>query len=501
MDKKTLYTRCPTCTTAFKVTDQLLSAAGGKVRCGACLAIFQATDYMLEPTTRVQPASPLATYQQDSHPNPASGTSNANNEAAQTAHSSKPNNRTETNHSVEVTQTNQQQKNTDDRLTDEDPEIPEVDEEDFLKQLNDEISEHHLSDNSILDTKPDTELDTLTSDDETHDESLSNEKTSDEISSVPTEIDILADNEPIDQIGNSINDFLQEQLNIKEPSFEESEFNESEFNQSDFHEPEIDDAILTQQTADDDLTISQDRGNNINENEEPTDEDELDTLESLDFDDVSDFELDDFNTAEEEHLESTPKVDEMSASEELSGRLSEQMRDTDIEPDPLDEFSDIVEEKQAGIKTKLGLAVIAILLTVSMYQIWSNRQALAWSETWGHSMKAVCGFLPCDLKLKRDVGKIRILQRQLTPDEEQEDVFDIKLLLINEAEFDQPYPTIRIVFSNKNDEDVAEKSFTPADYLDTNALNELMPLGSEVHIHFKTPVTHPDALGFEFIFE
>jgi predicted Zn finger-like uncharacterized protein len=52
MDNSTLYTRCPTCSTAFKVTNELLAIAAGKVRCGACLAIFQASDYMLEPVKK-----------------------------------------------------------------------------------------------------------------------------------------------------------------------------------------------------------------------------------------------------------------------------------------------------------------------------------------------------------------------------------------------------------------------------------------------------------------
>ena len=37
-----LFTRCPQCDTAFRVTTQQLQASGGQVRCGHCEAIFDA---------------------------------------------------------------------------------------------------------------------------------------------------------------------------------------------------------------------------------------------------------------------------------------------------------------------------------------------------------------------------------------------------------------------------------------------------------------------------
>jgi len=187
--------------------------------------------------------------------------------------------------------------------------------------------------------------------------------------------------------------------------------------------------------------------------------------------------------------------------EELSVQLFEQMEDTDTDPDPLDEFDDIVKNDKKGIKSKLIFASVGILLFIAIWQFWSNRQSLAWSNNWAGATKAVCNYLPCNLKPRRDVSKIKLLQRQLSPDEDRENYLDIKVLLMNEASFDQPYPTIKIIFSDKDGQQVSVKSFTPRDYLDTDASSATMPSGSEVHIRFKTEVTHPNALGFEFKFE
>src|SRR5690606_8318652 len=38
-----LFTRCPHCDTIFRVTDQALAKAGGRVRCGRCANVFDAT--------------------------------------------------------------------------------------------------------------------------------------------------------------------------------------------------------------------------------------------------------------------------------------------------------------------------------------------------------------------------------------------------------------------------------------------------------------------------
>jgi len=49
-----LITECPSCRTRFRVSETQLSAAGGRVRCGACLSVFQGTDYLIFGTATSQ---------------------------------------------------------------------------------------------------------------------------------------------------------------------------------------------------------------------------------------------------------------------------------------------------------------------------------------------------------------------------------------------------------------------------------------------------------------
>lgn len=60
MTQSSLQTQCPKCETRFRVTDEQLSVAGGKVRCGNCMHVFNAVQYQVLPekTRPEQPPEP-----------------------------------------------------------------------------------------------------------------------------------------------------------------------------------------------------------------------------------------------------------------------------------------------------------------------------------------------------------------------------------------------------------------------------------------------------------
>ncbi|MGM0768767.1 MAG: DUF3426 domain-containing protein [Pseudomonadota bacterium] len=60
MTQSSLQTRCPKCDTRFRVTDEQLSIARGKVRCGNCMEVFNAIDHQVAPPATSKPAHPDA---------------------------------------------------------------------------------------------------------------------------------------------------------------------------------------------------------------------------------------------------------------------------------------------------------------------------------------------------------------------------------------------------------------------------------------------------------
>ncbi len=63
-----LFTRCPNCETVFRVTEQHLKIANGKVRCGACLSIFSAKEHWVRPISSQSPNTPPSSKAQKSNP-------------------------------------------------------------------------------------------------------------------------------------------------------------------------------------------------------------------------------------------------------------------------------------------------------------------------------------------------------------------------------------------------------------------------------------------------
>jgi len=482
--------------------------AGGKVRCGACLAIFQATDYMLSPSVSsriLTPDSteiePKKTAENDSADSTSVVDEQANKEILEERPSFYKEPSAEEDEPEEESELGDESEREEELEFEEEPELDgklESDEEpepEFESSEEPELEgepEAELDDKTILERAIESEQKTEF-EDETEQEKEANFDESDPEISDTEDFD---EKEALTEFDyqNQAFDFEEEPTDFdKNFSYEQPSDDDIEpLDEDDFDDELVDDQIIDEEIE----SVAE-----LDEQGLDQDEQELD-LDESDFElDNEDYELDkDYDSDKNYDSDKDDELEEQDY-EDLSGQLAEQMEETDSDPDPLDEFDQVVKENKVGIKSKLIFGTLIILTLVALQQVWSNRQALAWSDNWGGTIKSVCEYLPCELKAKRDIGKIKLLQRQLSPDEDQENLLDIKVLLINEADFEQPYPTIKIVFSNQNGEQVAVKSFLPEDYLDVDPKKALMPMGSEVHIGFKTEQPHPDALGFEFIFE
>ncbi|MCM0613403.1 zinc-ribbon domain-containing protein [Marinobacter sediminum] len=65
MSQSSLQTQCPNCQTRFRVTDEQLGIAKGKVRCGNCMEVFNAIQHQVVPGTAKAATSPATGAQSD----------------------------------------------------------------------------------------------------------------------------------------------------------------------------------------------------------------------------------------------------------------------------------------------------------------------------------------------------------------------------------------------------------------------------------------------------
>lgn len=60
MTQSSLQTQCPNCQTRFRVTDEQLGVAKGKVRCGNCMEVFNAIEHQVTPGSSIKKETPAA---------------------------------------------------------------------------------------------------------------------------------------------------------------------------------------------------------------------------------------------------------------------------------------------------------------------------------------------------------------------------------------------------------------------------------------------------------
>ncbi|MET1256842.1 DUF3426 domain-containing protein [Aliikangiella maris] len=495
---KTQYTRCPECKTVFKVTDQMLAMAHGKVRCGACLEVFQATDYLLRPRDQASAAGTTANKLPTQELSTADTQENATYTAQEQVQSQpiKPDINEEaldiadeidftTDTKTEIAADIDQKNAIDESFTNEnfdafddnDAATPESD-------LAEQIADFDGFDKfDSFDEFEEQGVNTLHIDDEIISEPLSTACEKDE-ESVNSTVDTRLSWEESDEVTFSDIDGLDN----KYPELESPD-------KSDAKTSDIKSDTAFQSESESELESgsgSESEAELISESEyRPesglTGEEDLIAYEAeLDESDFIDDETDDSKNIDMD-------------SDYLAESLTSQIQDSDVEPDPLDEFEGRVQKNKTSLRTLIIVLLLLALIGFGGWQFWKNRQQLAWDSTWGEVTQGVCEVLPCELKPRRDVSRIRVVQRLVTPAEEGNSMLDIKISMINEAAFEQPFPRISIQFSNSKDELVATQHIEVGDYLPQDA-HKMMRVGQEVHIGFLTKLPHPDASGFEFIF-
>ena len=78
----------------------------------------------------------------------------------------------------------------------------------------------------------------------------------------------------------------------------------------------------------------------------------------------------------------------------------------------------------------------------------------------------LCLVARCELPLLRDPGQVHILQRRVTAHATRADALLVKATLVNDANFPQPFPELRLSFLDANGRERASRWFGPVEYLE-----------------------------------
>jgi predicted Zn finger-like uncharacterized protein len=148
--------------------------------------------------------------------------------------------------------------------------------------------------------------------------------------------------------------------------------------------------------------------------------------------------------------------------------------------------------------------VILIALLFGQYG-WARQAAWAQDEMMRPWFDQTCKLLGCTVPMRRDLGQIRLVNRDIRPHPSVADALIISATMQNRAPFPQPFPTVEIQLSDLNGRLIAMRRFPPGEYLQDDAAGSsdrergLAP-GTLLPMVFEVVDPGQNAVAFEFTF-
>lgn len=113
-----------------------------------------------------------------------------------------------------------------------------------------------------------------------------------------------------------------------------------------------------------------------------------------------------------------------------------------------------------------------------------------------------CQLTGCELKPLINVEAIQSRKLVVRTNPKNRNQLIVDAVIINRADFQQPFPAIALTFSNLNGDVVAQSVFTPEEYLDGEAETlKVMPLETPVRIAINIRDPGRDAVNYNIIFK
>ncbi len=146
-------------------------------------------------------------------------------------------------------------------------------------------------------------------------------------------------------------------------------------------------------------------------------------------------------------------------------------------------------------------AALSLTFLMVVQYVWADRYHLAQYASWRPALEILCKPLNCELPLRRDLGQVEIVEREIVRHPYIADALLVNATFVNNADFAQAYPLFQISFSDVSGTPVAARRFQPAEYLavsrDTSA--GIAP-GEQIHTLLEVIDPGERAVSFQFDF-
>jgi predicted Zn finger-like uncharacterized protein len=452
-------TQCPHCETSFNITQAQLQLAKGKVRCGFCLQVFSALEQQLffedeelentenEELGNPDPQSDLSDYY---------AFLEQTNERAKQRYSGILN------------------EEKDDSITSE-VEEDEVDETDL------EHLENDLGDENLPEDQTEEEVESILSSEETDEEHGEHK-----------EYEEIEDESDIDESTDAI---LEAQT--EEPL-------DGDYPEED-HTEEVETALAEHDTEDE---------HEITDNEEaPTETEPEEDQEDLDS--LAEESAPVENLAAEPEPEITDKADhgtQSSTPDQANKRKTELQSleslyaEDSLNADGEDTLHTISEEpipiyrqdeRPAFVTALLILANILLISTLAAQYAWENIDTYIRNQRFTALTDLVCDYADCPAVERFDLSLFSTDQLLVNSHPSIADALQIDFIFRNSADFEQVFPMVELNFSDLNRRLVANRLFSPDEYLDPELQQFThLPANSSIQVRLEISDPGPAAINY-----
>lgn len=490
-----MITRCPQCSTSFRITPAQIQKARGAVRCGSCLHIFNAQKHLIEgkpaekkaPRTKPKPQQPAPqqeslAIEQPSQAHEVDKVSETPTPEAIRPASSTPEKLPPESPTPVAAQEQTSGLKWDQAQIDEESDIPddqlisdnmgrEVDEDDELMFIGNRDSKHSLFDRKITEDKEEF----IDDSDESWAQSLLDD---DPDTSAESQAESHFDNPLSITAGDPHTPALETNTNAATHSDNASQFTERDIEQL---ERGSYDALResfaggsTMESASDSQTAY------TNQDAAPDEAESIDEFE----DDFGDDFGDDRKRAP------TPKFQLTGDDDDEHGDYSERLRAFDNERSALLMGIDPVPVEMTGESARQwkkrllwgGASLLAVLLLVAQIA-WLQFDRLSRLQPYRDYYSSACDLLGCTLPELSDSRQIRAFNLVVRNHPQRAAALMVDAIILNGAPFTQAYPKLQLTFTDINNNPVASRVFTPQEYLKGELSgSKIMPKNQPVHL-------------------
>lgn len=126
------------------------------------------------------------------------------------------------------------------------------------------------------------------------------------------------------------------------------------------------------------------------------------------------------------------------------------------------------------------LAIVGLSLSLGLQVLLADRDRLAADARWRPTLLAVCERLHCRLPPWREPAAFRVIAREVRPHPDAPDTLQLVASFRNDAAFAQAWPLLQVRFSDIDGRPLAQRNFSPAQYLGGSPAETTIAVGQSV---------------------